>query len=243
MFVVLGASGNTGKVVAETSAPFAREGGPRRPARRSQRADVEEAGAEVSMGDVEEDGAALERAFSGAEGVYVLLPPNFSSSQVRADNSRRASTIATAIEAADVPHVVLLSSGGAQQTQGTGPVLGLRDAGRFSSRGHAAVTAVRAAYFMENWGSALPAVAQGVLPTFLLAGQGDPLVATRDVPASPLRACSLMAGTANGSSSLRARVNILRGTLRPPWRAFSESRPTCSRHRKRRSCPLSRARA
>ncbi len=130
-----------------------------------------EAGAHVSIADVE-DGAALKRAFSGAEGAYVLLPPNFSSSQVRVDNSRRASATAAAVEAAGVPHVVMLSSVGAQQADGTGPVLGLRDA---------EATFVRAAYFMENWGGALYAVAQGVLPTFLLADQAIPMVATRDI--------------------------------------------------------------
>ena len=38
-----------------------------------------------------------------------FLPPNFSSTHVRANNNRRTSTIAAAIEAAGVPHVVLLS--------------------------------------------------------------------------------------------------------------------------------------
>ena len=119
MYVVLGASGNTGKVVAETllrqkkkvrvvlhDAAKGRAWG--------------EAGADVAIANVDE-GATLERAFSGAEGVYVLLPPNFSSSHVRVDNNRRTHTIAAAVEAAGVPHAVLLSSIGAQQSDGTGP--------------------------------------------------------------------------------------------------------------------------
>jgi len=85
------------------------------------------------------------------KGAYVLLPPNFSSTHVRADNNRRTGTIAAAIEAAGVPHVVLLSSIGAQQAEGTGPVLGLHDAEAVFTRGRAAATFVRAAYFMENW--------------------------------------------------------------------------------------------
>lgn len=63
--------------------------------------------------------AAKGKALSGAEGVYVLLPPNFGSSHVRVDNSRRTQTIAAAVEDAGVPHVVLLSSIGAQQSDGT----------------------------------------------------------------------------------------------------------------------------
>src|SRR6266566_2699974 len=119
MFVVLGASGNTGKVVAETLLQQKKEV-------RVVLHDAAkgkawgEAGADVAIADVDE-GAALERAFRGAEGVYVLLPPNFSSSHVRVDNNRRTNTIAAAVEAAGVPHVVLLSSVGAQQSDGTGP--------------------------------------------------------------------------------------------------------------------------
>jgi len=112
MFVVLGASGNTGKVVAETLL------GQKKKVRvvlhdAAKGKAWGEAGADVAIADVDE-GAALERAFSGAEGVYVLLPPNFSSSHVRVDNNRRTNTIAAAVEAAGVPHVVLLSSVGAR---------------------------------------------------------------------------------------------------------------------------------
>src|ERR1700688_2999026 len=108
MFVVLGASGNTGKVVAET---LLRQKKKVRVVLHDAAREKAwgEAGADVAIADVDE-GAALERAFGIAEGVYVLLPPNFSSSQVRVDNNRRADTIATAVEAAGVPHVVLLSS-------------------------------------------------------------------------------------------------------------------------------------
>src|ERR1700722_1655725 len=75
MFVVLGASGNTGKVVAEALL------------RQKQKVRVvlhdaakgkvwSAAGANLAMADVDER-ATLERAFSGTKGVYVLLPPNF----------------------------------------------------------------------------------------------------------------------------------------------------------------------
>jgi uncharacterized protein YbjT (DUF2867 family) len=185
MFVVLGASGNTGKVVAETLL------------RQKKKVRVVlhdaakgkawgEAGADVAIADVDEE-AALERAFSGAEGVYVLLPPNFGSSQMRADNNRRTNTIVAAVEAAGVPHVVLLSSIGAQQSAGTGPVLALHDAEAIFSRAKAAVTFLRAAYFMENWGGSLSAVEQGVFPTFLVADKAIPQVATRDIGTAAAR--------------------------------------------------------
>ena len=81
----------------------------------------------------------------------------------------------------------MLSSVGAQQSDGTGPVLGLRDAEAAFSRATAAVTFIRAAYFMENWGGSLYAVGQGVLPTFLVADKAIPLVATRDIGTAAAR--------------------------------------------------------
>jgi uncharacterized protein YbjT (DUF2867 family) len=185
MFAVLGAAGNTGKVVAETLLRQKKK--VRIVLYDASKANVwREAGADVAIADVE-DRLALERAFNGAEGVYVLLPPNFSSSHVLADNSRRTSIIAAAVEAAGVPHVVLLSSIGAQQANGTGPVLGLHNAEAVFRQGKAAATFVRAAYFMENWGGSLHAVAQRVLPTFLVADKAIPLVATRDIGVAAAR--------------------------------------------------------
>jgi uncharacterized protein YbjT (DUF2867 family) len=179
MFVVLGATGNTGKVVAETL--LAQKKAVRVVLHDAVKGEAWKAGgAEVAVANVE-DGASLEKAFDGAEGAYVLLPPALSSSQVRADNDRRAQNLAAAIEAAGVGHVVMLSSVGAQHPDGTGPILYLHDAEATFSRTRAAVTFLRAAYFMENWGGALYAVGQGVLPTFLLADKATPMVATRDI--------------------------------------------------------------
>jgi uncharacterized protein YbjT (DUF2867 family) len=186
MFVVLGATGNTGKVVASTllaqgkavRVVMHREAGAGQAWR--------EGGADVALADLE-DRAALGRAFAGSEGAYVLVPPALHSSQVRVDNDRRAKNIAAAIAAAGVGHVVLLSSMGAQHPDGTGPVLYLHDAeatigGSLTAAGRTrAVTFLRAAYFMENWALALLGVAQGLLPTFLHADRAVPMVATRDI--------------------------------------------------------------
>jgi uncharacterized protein YbjT (DUF2867 family) len=186
MFVVLGATGNTGKVVASTLLAQGKavrvvlhgegDGGQA----------WKDKGAQVAVADVE-DRAGLGRALAGAEGAYVLLPPALRSSQVRVDNDRRAKNLASAIEAAGVGHVVMLSSIGAQHPDGTGPILYLHDAeaalgGVLSAGGRIrGVTFLRAAYFMENWAIALQGVAQGILPTFLQADRAVPMVATRDI--------------------------------------------------------------
>jgi uncharacterized protein YbjT (DUF2867 family) len=126
----------------------------------------------------------------------------FGSSQVRADNDRRAKNVAAAIAAVDVRHVVMLSSIGAQHPDGTGSVLYLHDAeatvARTVSSGGAAraVTFLRAAYFMENWALSLQPASQGFFPTFLRADRAIPMVATRDVG---LAAARLLAEGGSGA--------------------------------------------
>jgi len=185
MFVVLGATGNTGKVVASTL--LAQGKAVRAVVHDAAKGrTLKDAGAEVAVASVE-DRASLESAFRGAEGAYVLLPPDLSSTAARVDNDRRAKNVAAAIAATGVGHVVLLSSVGAQHPDGTGPILSVHDAeatiGATLAKGGRtrAVTFLRAAYFMENWGAALPAIPQGILPTFLLADRAIPMVATRDI--------------------------------------------------------------
>lgn len=185
MFIILGATGNTGKVIARTL--LAQNRPVRVVLRDAATAQAwTDRGAEIAIADVE-DRAALERALRGAEGAYLLLPPAFHSSQVRVDNDRRANNLAAAIESVGVKHVVMLSSIGAQHAEGTGPVLSLHDAeatlgralsGANRTRG---VTFLRAAYFMENWALALSAVGQGIMPSFLLTDRAIPMVATRDI--------------------------------------------------------------
>jgi uncharacterized protein YbjT (DUF2867 family) len=86
-----------------------------------------------------------------------------------------------AIESSGVAHVVFLSAVGAQHASGTGPVGPLHDAEVALSHVKAAVTSVRAAYFMENLGGSLFAIAKEALPTFLSVGHAIPMVATADV--------------------------------------------------------------
>jgi uncharacterized protein YbjT (DUF2867 family) len=89
--------------------------------------------------------------------------------------------IVQAIASSGVAHVVLLSAVGAQHVSGTGPVGMLYDAEVALSHVKAAVTSIRAAYFMENLSSSLYALEKGALPTFLAAGHAIAMVATADV--------------------------------------------------------------
>jgi uncharacterized protein YbjT (DUF2867 family) len=190
MYVIAGVTGNTGKVVAET---LLAQKKPVRVLVRDEAKGVEwrRRGAEVVVAELD-DAAALGRAFAGATGAYLLLPSQYASTDSRADNARRTRGFVQAIESSGIAHVVFLSAVGAQHANGTGPVEPLHDAEVALSHVKAAVTSVRAAYFMENWGASLYALPTGVLPTFLALGRAIPMVATAD--AGTISAKALLEG-------------------------------------------------
>lgn len=178
MFVITGVTGNTGSVVADT---LLSRGEPVRVVvRESAKGEAWKArGAEVAVATLE-DTAALTKALRGARGAFLLVPPVYGSATPLEDNRRLIASLATATREAQVPHVVLLSSIGAQHPNGTGPIQSLHEAEEALAP-ITALTAVRAGYFMENWASSLGALSQGVLPTFLPKDQSYPMVATRDI--------------------------------------------------------------
>jgi uncharacterized protein YbjT (DUF2867 family) len=178
MFVVAGISGNTGSVVANTL--LDRKAPVRVLVRDAAKAEAFKArGAEVAVAELG-DQAALTEALRGAKGAYLLIPPRHGAPAPLEDNRALAATMAAAVAAAKVPHVVLLSSIGAQHAEGTGPI---RSAyyGEQALAPVTSLTAVRAAYFMENWFGALGALAQNLLPAFFPAQQSVSMVATADI--------------------------------------------------------------
>src|SRR6516225_6984437 len=149
MYAICGASGNTGKVVVEKL--LARGERIRVIGRDTSRlARLVEQGAEAFAADLT-DPAGLARAFEGARAVYALVPPNISSADVRGYQERVTDALAAALDKTSVPHVVALSSVGADKADKTGPVVGLHNL-EHKLNGLASLNAVylRAGYFMEN---------------------------------------------------------------------------------------------
>jgi uncharacterized protein YbjT (DUF2867 family) len=179
MFVVTGATGRTGSVVASTLLDAKQK--VRVVVRDAQKGEAwSRRGAEVAVADLTDE-AALAKAFAGADGVYLLVAPNYTSDHVFADQKQEVDAMAAAIKQAGVKHVVLLSSIGAELASGNGPIQGLHYAEE-KLRPLTALTALRAAYFQENWGGTLPlARQQGILPVMLRADKRLPMVATRDI--------------------------------------------------------------
>jgi uncharacterized protein YbjT (DUF2867 family) len=186
MFVVAGVSGHTGKVVADTL--LAQKKPVRVVVRDAAKGEEwKRRGADVAIAELD-DVEGLTKALRGAEGAYLLLPPQMGSTDSRADNARRTRALVSAVEASGVRHVVLLSSIAAHRASGTGPIVSLHDAEAALRNVKADVTFVRAAYFMENWATSLYALEQGALPTFLRAEGRVPMVATHDIGTTAAKA-------------------------------------------------------
>jgi uncharacterized protein YbjT (DUF2867 family) len=129
--------------------------------------------------------AGLVEALRGSRGFFTLLPFNLGVPDMEADQRRLAESISDAVRDAAVPHVVLLSSVGAELPSGTGPIRWLHDLEGLLRDTGAVVTAVRSAHFQEKVSDVLGAVQEtGVYPVFAdSADRPIPMVATRDVAA------------------------------------------------------------
>jgi uncharacterized protein YbjT (DUF2867 family) len=177
MYVILGASGNTGSIVANfllSKGKKVRVVG--RDSRRLQR--FVDKGAEAFTADMS-DAAGLPKAFSGARAAYLLLPP----AKSRADQERESDAIAKAVKESGLRYAVYLSSYGAQVPEGTGPVAGLHSSEqKLNAISGLNVLHLRAAYFMENNLAAIGMIHRmGLFGNALLPDVKFPMVATRDV--------------------------------------------------------------
>jgi len=177
MYVILGASGNTGSIIANTL--LLRRKKVRVVGRDAGRLQsFARKGAEAFTGDVN-DAAALTKAFSGARAAYLMLPPITS----REDQERESDAIAKAVAESGLRYAVNLSSYGAQVPEGTGPVAGLHSLEqKLNAVGGLNVLHLRAAYYMENNLAAISAIqGMGIFGHALSPDLKLPMIATRDV--------------------------------------------------------------
>jgi uncharacterized protein YbjT (DUF2867 family) len=188
MYVVLGASGHTGQVVATNllaSGQKVRVVG--RNAAHLQTLAAK--GAETFVADVT-DAGALAKAFHQADSAYVMIPPNTTSNDPLGYSNRVGDAIASAVEKAGTKNVVTLSSIGADKPSGTGPVAGLYHLEqKLNQISGANVLHLRAGYFMENTLPQVNAIRQmGAVGTPLRADLKLTMIATRDIGAAATEA-------------------------------------------------------
>jgi uncharacterized protein YbjT (DUF2867 family) len=181
MYVVLGATGNTGSVISNSllvKGEKVRVVG--RDATRLQR--FVRKGAEAFTANVS-DAAALADAFQGARAAYLMLPPSMTSQDYRADQERESDAIAKAVRESGLRYAVHLSSYGAHVPEGTGPIAGLHSSEqKLNAISALNVLHLRAAYFMENNLAAIGMIhGMGMFGHALLPDLKLPMIATRDI--------------------------------------------------------------
>jgi uncharacterized protein YbjT (DUF2867 family) len=190
MYVVTGATGHTGSVVADAllaAGKKVRVIG--RDAKRLER--FTHKGAEAFVADAA-DAAAITNAFSGAEAAYLMIPPY---------EARVGDSLVSAVKKNALKHAVVLSSYGAEKPDRTGPVVGLHNLEK-KLEGVAGLNALylRAGYFMENL---LPQIwvinSLGFMAGPVRADLPLPMIATHDVGA--LAAEALLELNFQGKSS------------------------------------------
>lgn len=187
MFAIAGVSGHTGAVVADA---LLSKGQKVRVIVRSAEKGAAWAkkGAEVAVADLG-DTAALTKALTGVTGAYLLSPPNFGAKDFLADRAVLLEAMTKAISASGLKRLVFLSSVAAQHPAGTGPIVSVHRAEQALKSLVPSVTFIRAAYFVENWGSVIPvAKAQGVLPHFGAVDVKFPQVCTKDIGQAAVKA-------------------------------------------------------
>src|SRR5438067_10368568 len=144
MFTIFGATGNTGSVVITKLLAAGKK--VRAVVRDAKKAP---AGTEAFVGEVT-DAAAVTKALAGAEGAYLLMPPDNTSTDLVARNHKVIDNYVAGLSANKVGHAVMLSSVGAQKPSGTGPIATCNYAEANLPKSGSKFTMLRAAYFMEN---------------------------------------------------------------------------------------------
>ncbi len=188
MITVMGATGHTGKKIAEI---LLQAGEKVRVLGRSESklAELKHKGAEMLVGDAN-DAAFLARAFRGADAVYALLAADATAPDYRAAQDRMGEAIVKALRESGVRHVVALSSLGAEVVGATGVIAGLHaQEERLKQLSPTNVFLLRPASFFENLHDRVPLTKQaGISGDSLATDLATPMVATRDIAEAAAKA-------------------------------------------------------
>jgi NAD(P)H dehydrogenase (quinone) len=181
MYAIMGVTGRVGGALANALlASGSRVRGIVRDARKA--AAWQARGAELAVADYD-DAAALGAAFSGADGVFVMIPPNFIPAPGFPETKRTLTVIYEALAKARVKKAVYLSSIGAEQPSGTGLIMQTHMLETMLGDLPMRHVFLRAGWFMENFaGDAASARNEGKIYSHLQPlDRRVPMVATVDI--------------------------------------------------------------
>ncbi|MET0463565.1 MAG: NAD(P)H-binding protein [Chitinophagaceae bacterium] len=183
-FTLTGSLGNTGKPLAEqlvkaghTVTIITSDA--------AKTAAIASIGATAAVGSVT-DAAFLTNAFTGADAVFAMTPPNLGGSNIISNTTEAGKSFAEAIKKSGVKKVVMLSSIGADLPSGTGPIAGLYNIEQlYNQLDGVAVTFLRAGYFYLNFYNDIPVIrALGIMGANYPAATNLPLVHPSDIAAA-----------------------------------------------------------
>ena len=144
--------------------------------------DLVKNGARAEIGSVE-DVEFLKKAFNGADAVYTMVPPNYTTNDLKEYIGRIGKNYAEAIRENKISYVVNLSSIGADLPEGCGPVSGLYRAEQaLNALTDVHIKHMRASYFFDNFFSNLGLIKNaGIMGSnFAIASPRFPVGATSD---------------------------------------------------------------
>jgi uncharacterized protein YbjT (DUF2867 family) len=180
MYVITGATGNIGGVIADkllSNGQNVRALGrdPNKLKRLVNR------GADVLAGSVD-DAAFLAKAFQGAKAVFSMIPSDPTVQSIDEHEDLIGEAIAAALRESRVPHIVNLSSLGGEVPKGTGPIAGLHRQEERLNQLPSNVLHLRPTYFLENFYGSIPMIKEmGINGSSISADLKLPMIATRDI--------------------------------------------------------------
>ncbi len=209
MYLITGATGNTGSVVAKGLLKQGKE--VRVVARKQEKLkELASLGAETLIGDITSQDTA-NKAFAGIDAAYVMIPPAMTDPDFRGYQKKLTEVYGSALEAnSSVKHVVVLSSFGADKDAKTGPILGLH----FLEERLKQITplnslCLRAGYFMENiLGQAGVIHQMGAVVGPLKPDLKIPLIASIDIGNTALNALLQLEFTGHQTHELQGQRDL-----------------------------------
>jgi uncharacterized protein YbjT (DUF2867 family) len=180
MYVITGATGNTGSEIAQKLLKSGKK--VRAIARdKSKLQSLEALGAEISQGALD-DTNFLTKTFEGATAVYAMIPTDVRAQNLFEYMDRIGASIYEALQQSKVPNVVNLSSIGAELPSGTGPISGLHHQEQRLNQLDANVLHLRPTFFMENFLMDIPMIREmGIMGSPARPDLVLPMIATKDI--------------------------------------------------------------
>lgn len=181
MFAIAGVTGRVGGAAARA---LLKAGHPVRAVLRdpAKAAAWKALGADIAVADFG-DPAALARAFEGAQGAFLMVPPNFAPEPGFPEARAAVAAQVAAVRSAGVPRVLALSSVGGHRPHGLGLITQARLLEEALREQPFATAILRPGWYMENsaW-DIEPARETGEMASFLApADRPYPMVATADI--------------------------------------------------------------